>query len=153
MNYFNNCTTLDEAKKAFKRACFFCHPDQGGSHEAFLDLQAQFESFKAKEEQPADKYFKASDFMRIIEQLIKIEGIEIEICGSWIWITSEKHHKEQIKAVELPENWVCKWAAKKMKWTIHEPYKKWRKSELTMNEIRNLYGSEIPEKEKTKQIA
>lgn len=155
MNYFDKCETLEEAKKLFKQLCFECHPDTGGSHAAFLELTKQLENFKASDVHAADKYFVSENFIKIVEQLIKIKGIDFEICGSWIWITSEREHKDQIKAVELPENHVCRWAGKKKMWYIRENYKYHKKSkrELSIDEIRNLYGSEKYEKEKDKEIA
>jgi len=155
MNYFDKCTTLEEAKKLFKQLCFKCHPDAGGSHSLFLELTKQFENFKASDEQVSDKYFVSKDFIKVVEQLIKINGIDFEICGSWFWITSEKEHKEQIKAVILPDKWICRWAGKKRMWYIRENYKfhKKIKRELSIEEIRDFYGSQSYEQEKQRAIS
>jgi len=154
MNYFKDCQTIEEARKLYRKLAMKLHPDKGGKKEDFQELQKQLENFKPFTQAASDKYFNAEFFMKVVDQLITIEGIEIEICGSWIWITSEKRHKEQIKAVKLPENWVCRWTAQKQMWYIRENYKFYKKSkrELSIDEIRDFYGSEKVEKQRQKEL-
>ena len=88
----------------------------------------------------------AQEFMKIINQIIFFDGIKIELCGSWIWVSGNtKEYKEQFKALGFY------WASKKKMWY-------WRNQEdatrsrggFTMDEIREKYGSETYE---TKQRA
>jgi len=44
MNIFTNLSP-DQAKSLFRRKCFECHPDTGGSHEAFIELQNQYKQY------------------------------------------------------------------------------------------------------------
>ena len=41
-NYFFGCETAEELKREFKKLAKQLHPDNGGSAEAFKEMQAQF---------------------------------------------------------------------------------------------------------------
>lgn len=77
------------------------------------------------------------------------EGIEIEVCGSWVWVTGDtKPHKEELKALSF------RWSSNKSAWYFHrDGYKKRSKKSLTLDEIRGYYGSEKIEKEGSGKIA
>ena len=51
MKYFNNITSLDELKKAYRRLAMKYHPDCGGSEEIMKQINAEhdalFETLKA----------------------------------------------------------------------------------------------------------
>ena len=40
---FENITTLDELRKAYRAAAFAAHPDHGGSTEAMQEVNAAYE--------------------------------------------------------------------------------------------------------------
>ena len=40
---FAACETIEELKKAFKKACMNCHPDKGGTAAEFKAMQAEYE--------------------------------------------------------------------------------------------------------------
>jgi hypothetical protein len=155
--YFNNCKTLDEAKKLFYTLCMKLHPDKGGKHDDFIKMKSEFDSFKPECEKfngELDKW-DSEEFGEIIEQLINIQGIEIEICGSWIWIGGDtKPVKEEIKAVNSGETYKRGFSKSKMKWYFSpKGYKKRSKSELGFDEIRDLYGSQKVKRQGREQIA
>ncbi len=152
MNYFADCKTLDEAKKRYRDLAMKLHPDKGGRNEDFQELQNQFEKFRPEEEKYKTEFeeWKPTEFMNIIEQLLKIEEIEIEVCGSWIWISGNtKPHKEEIKAVNTGDSFKKPiYHGKKTMWYISPVnYRKLNGRELSMTEIRNLYGSHKVNKE------
>ena len=70
--YFENCKTLNELKTAYRTLAKENHPDCGGSVEIM-----QVET--------------ASDFIQIINALMKIKGIKVELCGSWLWISGNTY--------------------------------------------------------------
>ena len=75
--------------------------------------------------------------MEIIEKLIHLDGIEIEICGTWIWLTGNTYfHREYLKEIG------CRWSSghKKWYWTEAPFYNK--SSKKSMERIRLEYGSE-----------
>lgn len=148
---FENITTLDELRKAYRAAAFAAHPDHGGSTEAMQEFNAayekRFEILKAEQNRKADAdptgktrrvEEMPEEFREVIEKLLSINDIIIELCGSWVWISGEtRAHKDEIKAAG------CYWASKKSMWY-------WRsakdahhgKSGKSMESIRSKYGSE-----------
>lgn len=142
MKYFNGIETLEELKKAYRKLCVKNHPDNGGSVEKMAEINAEytkvFESLKNNSTHTTTEM--PEDYINIINRIIHIIDIEIEICGSWIWVSGNtKAHKETLKECNF------KWASKKMMWywrpedqaTIRS-----RKGGVTMAEIRLKYGSE-----------
>lgn len=71
-----------------------------------------------------------------IEKIITLDGLEIEICGLWVWVGGEtKKHKDALKAAGY------KWAIKKVKWYFAGvPAGGFR--QFDMDEIRRRYGSQ-----------
>ena len=72
-------------------------------------------------------------------KLIIIPGLDIELCGSWLWIGGNtREHKEELKALS------CRWSKNKKLWYWHhaEEGRKWRRGTYSMNEIRTKYGSQ-----------
>ena len=78
------------------------------------------------------------EFINIINVLIRLEGVNVEICGSWIWTSGNTMtHKATLKSLGF------KWAHKKKAWYYHsEPYRKKSHRELTLDEIRDMFGSQ-----------
>ena len=164
MNHFTDCKTLDEAKKRYRDLAMKLHPDKGGRKEDFQELQNQFTEFRPETEKYKTEFqeWKPTEFMHIIEQLLKIMEIEIEVCGSWLWISGNtKPHKEEIKAIETGDSFKKPiYHSKKIMWYISPVnYRKLNGKELSMTEIRNLYGShkinkdeQEEEKSKTKMV-
>ena len=87
---------------------------------------------------------EASDFIEILNDLIKYEGLKIEICGLWLWVSGDtKPIKETLKAHGL------RYSKNKGAWYLNTTgYVKWFKGRKawSMNEIRSAYGSKVFEK-------
>ena len=152
MKYFENIKTLDELKKAYRRLAMQYHPDCGGSTEAMQEINnehdALFEILKRQHnaQAQADTTGKtkattetAEEFRQILDILLRLDGLEIELCGSWLWIGGNtREHKDELKAAG------CRWSNNKKLWYWHhaEEGRKWHKGSKTMNQIRNKYGSQ-----------
>ena len=147
MTYFNNINNLDELKAAYRRLAMKNHPDHGGSVEIMQQINAEhdalFETLKKKHNASADEYHQTTEtpeeFREIIIKLIVIPGLDIELCGSWLWIgVNTREHKEELKAIG------CRWSKNKKLWYWHhaEEGRKWRRGTYSMNEIRTKYGSQ-----------
>lgn len=147
MTYFTNCKTLDELKAEYRRLAMIHHPDRGGDLETMKQINAEhdalFEILKDRHNASADEYHQttetAEEFREIINQLLFLDGLEIELCGSWLWIGGNTmEHKEALKAMG------CRWSSKKKLWYWHHPEegRKWRRGGSTMSEIRSKYGSQ-----------
>lgn len=150
MKWFTNPTTLEELKKEYKKLVFKHHPDRGGRTEDMQEINAEYdrlfarlknvrksangETYTTKEETKETP----EEFKTIIEKLIHLDGIEIEICGSWLWITGNTFpNRETLKELHF------KYSKNKNAWYYHEEgYTKHSKKTFTLEQIRDLWGSE-----------
>lgn len=156
MKYFTNIKTLEELRKEYKRLVKENHPDNGGSVEEIKIINVEYEQ-AMKNLEASDtkentwKYDTAKDelFRDALNKVINLEDIKIEIIGCWIWITGNTYGcKEQLKVAGF------KWCANKKAWSWHagEKYYKKSKRKLSMDDIRNLYGSEEVETTRKNRI-
>lgn len=152
MTYFKNISTIDELKKAYRKLCQINHPDNGGNNETMAAINDEytklFNELKKDHNRKADADESGKtrpinecpeEFINIISHLVSLKGLNVELCGSWIWISGDtKEHKESLKAIG------CRWASKKKMWY-------WRsekdavksRGSKSMDYIRSTYGSEV----------
>lgn len=147
MKYFTNIKTLEELKKEYKRLALENHPDRGGDVEVMKAINAEYDimfnrvkdiHINAKGETYTKKNNETpSEFKDIINKLIRMEGLEIEIIGCFIWLSGNtKAHKDNIKALGF------KWhSTKKMWYKAPEDYRKKSKKKYSIEEIRDMYGT------------
>lgn len=145
-NYFKNCKTAEDVKQLFKELAKKLHPDCGGDAEAFKammqDYTATFERLKhIHTAATGETYEKETDetpeqFAEIIEKIIGMDGVKIEIIGSWIWLTgSTMVYKEQIKSAGF---W---WSKSKKAWYYNGDTKhRRRKGHYSMDKLREKWG-------------
>lgn len=148
--YFDECTTLDELKAVYRKLAIQYHPDRGGDVRIMQAINAEhdrrFEQLKrAHNEQAAapDSTVRATtetpeEFRQIVEALLQIDGINVELCGSWLWIDGNTYeHKSELKAAG------CRWSRSKQKWYWRhaEDGARWSRGRVTMEGIREKYGS------------
>jgi|BioPla2DNA2_1021312.scaffolds.fasta_scaffold189662_1 curved DNA-binding protein CbpA len=153
INYFKGIDNLQDLKNLYRELAKKHHPDHGGDNETMKKINAEFEYLfntlpKTKGEKASEQ--TATDYIKVVENIIHIPDIKIEIIGTWIWITGNtKPVKEELKKAGF------KFAPKKVAWYWHgqKKYRKRSKKKLSMEEIRNLYGSEELEKKERKKIA
>ena len=153
MKYFTNCATLDDLKRAYRAAAMQNHPDRGGNVETMQAINAEYEKRfeELKHHQnaaaAADTTGKtrattetAGDFIRIVSELLKLDGLTVELCGRWLWISGDTlKHKEQLKAIG------CRWSSTKKMWSWHfaEEGDTWSRGRRSMDQIRRKYGSTV----------
>ena len=92
MKYFVNVNSFDELKKQYRRLAMQYHPDRGGDTETMKAINAEhdeiFEQLKHGWNATHDKEHQTTEspeeFRDIIEKLLKLDGLEIELCGCWL---------------------------------------------------------------------
>ncbi|MEE0434745.1 MAG: molecular chaperone DnaJ [Peptococcaceae bacterium] len=77
------------------------------------------------------------EFQTLITELLKLDGIEIEIIGCFVCVSGDtKPHKERLKELGF------RWHSKKKCWyKSPDGYRRCGKGEYTMDEIRGMYSS------------
>ena len=70
--------------------------------------------------------------------MINLPGIKIEIIGNWIWVTGNTYpHRQSLKELKF------RFSKSKTAWYFHTAdYKKNNNKTFTMDQIRDLFGSE-----------
>lgn len=155
---FDTIHDLQELKRAYHKAARTAHPDMGGSTEEMQRINSEYEKAVQRiqrEKMMGKTYAKASadsgaetetetaetmqQFAEVLNILYSLDGISIELCGSWLWISGNTYvHKDALKAAG------CKWSTNKKAWYWYSgDYHKHGKHSYTMAEIRDFHGSEV----------
>lgn len=151
MKYFKNVETVEELRKQYKELLKKYHPDNtNGSTEITQEINAEydnlFKTLKDKHEEQergstasgASYNYSADKALRgILEKIVNLDGIEIEICGTWIWVSGDTYkNKTTLKDLGF------KWASAKKMWYWHgEEWTRRSKKSASMDLIREKYGS------------
>lgn len=157
--YLNKCRTLEELKALYRTLTKKLHPDLGGSTEEMKRLNNEYDEMfrilKDKHNATADENHQTTEtpeeFRDIIEVLIHFEGVEVELCGSWIWCRGNTfQYKDQLKEMGF------QWSKSKKSWHWHHATlndlarKHWGYS---MDKIREMHGSQIFKNEPQAMLA
>ena len=145
---FQDIEGINEAKKIYKTLAKKLHPDIGGSEEDFKILNEIYNNLIEHK-----IYFSNSskfdiELEKIISLILHFENINIELVGSWIWVSGDtKEIKEKLKEIGF------KWASKKKMWYYGEMKAK-NPNPKSIDEIKSKYGSTTLKDDKNKkQIA
>ena len=157
--FFTNCYSVEELKQEFRRLAFIHHPDKGGSVGMMQEINAEYTSrlsYLTNRASQSDVNYDAQEevnigerYREVIEKIIHLPNIEIEVCGSWIWVGGNTRPvSENLKAVGLH------WAHRKNKWYWHPGEQKLRRHRLSksMEWIRGTYGSVVIQPETAQQV-
>lgn len=162
--YFENINTLEELRKQYKELLKKYHPDNGGNVSIMQMVNAEYdELFKIlKNKHKKSTTTKQTDYNQnmydwendktlreVLEKIISFDGIDILICGQWIWVDGNTYfYKKELKKTGF------KWASSKKKWYFHtDTFRKKSHKTLSMEDIQNYYGSTTVKATNKKQIA
>ena len=157
--YFINVETLEQLRRQYKELLKKFHPDNGGSEEITKAINVEYDKlFKVlkdrhenksadgqngtdstKSAYSANMYDWENDkaLREMLQKIVNFSGIEIEIAGQWIWISGNTYsYRKDLKDIGF------KWASTKKQWYWHsEIFRKRSHKTLSMEDIRNYYGS------------
>lgn len=158
MTYFKNCNTLAEVKAMYKTLAKQFHPDITGTDTTSIMQQINLEYAKAikmaatgmnlNTEEVEAEILNAEAYKNALNAIINLHGINIEICGGWIWVTGSTYQYRQI----FKANGFY-FASKKVAWYFRSvEYATNNKRTHTMEEIRHKYGSQFIATSYSKQL-
>lgn len=154
--FFSGVNSIDELRRQYKTLIFKHHPDKGGKTEDMQQINAEYEELKKRVgnihetadgrtyQTEAESADIPDNFREIINAIINFD-CKIELCGSWLWVFNGYAYREQLKALGF---FYCS-NKKAWAWTANPTNNKHR---LTMEEIRNLHGSEVIKNEENKKL-
>lgn len=149
--FFDSCQNLNELKAEYKKLAMKHHPDMGGDVRTMQAINAEYDKTFAvlkelqnmEAEQPESRTKATTEtpeeFRSVVDALFRIEGIEVELCGSWLWVSGDTYqNREALKACG------CLWSRSKQRWYWRhaEDDCRWSRGKTSMQEIRHKYGSE-----------
>ena len=143
--------TPETVKSAYKRQAQRFHPDKGGSVEMMQAINTAYAQLKGTsgttESTEASNY--PDELNAAINALADLEGLELEVCGAWLWVTGNtKEHRATLKS--------CKffYAPKKVAWFFRPAdYKSRGRGKFTMEEVRERHGSQSVKAKRRKNLA
>lgn len=153
-NWYAGCTTLDALKERYKTLAKAYHPDinPDAGDEIMQQINAQYDDMvkrlsrvaadgrtEATEQEARNAATMAQAYRDVIAQIIHLAGLNIELCGAWLWISGETYaNREALKAAG------CCYAGNKKAWYWRPDEAACRRSRrnTTMIDIRIKYGSE-----------
>ena len=152
--------TRKELKSVFRKLTLKNHPDHGGDEEvmrkileAFAILKDQYSfNIESNKELEEDENFWNIDNPEMEEAFKKIfhfKKLKIEICGYWMWVTGETFNfRKELKQAGLF------YAKKKVAWYWKPPddFNRNRKGNISLDKIREKYGSKELKTKSAKEI-
>ena len=141
--------TLEELKTMYRKLAIENHPDKGGNAETMKEINNEYDvlfpllkdvhrNFEGEVYTAHQESTESADsFKDLISELMKTEGIIIEIIGRFIWVTGNtKPYREQLKALNF------QWHSKKLAWYLKpEDYRMRSHKDYSLDEIRFMYGT------------
>lgn len=166
MKYFKDCNTLEELRKQYKELLKAHHPDNGGNVADMQEINAEYdklfkllkdkhESKQTDSESNTQSSYNANMYdwendkalREVLEKIINFSGVDIEIIGQWVWVFNSYEYRKELKEFGF------KYASSKKAWYFHtEAFRKKGKKALSINDIRNYYGSTKVQTEERKQL-
>lgn len=147
--------TQKDIKTAFRRACQKYHPDKGGSVHMMQAINQAYDQFRDFDPEQSEVNMEDVDFEYpnslnvAINAIVDFEGIIIEVCGNWVWVTGNTKPYSK----ELGQSGAgFFWAKKKAAWYFRPA--KWKsksKGTYSLEDIRERHGSQFVKRSNSKK--
>ena len=146
--------TPEDVKKAYRQAAMKYHPDRNPAGSDMMKvINAAYEvlkdftgEFTHNTEQTEQDYPEALN--DALNAIVGLDGLNIEICGAWVWVSGATYNYKTI----LKDSGF-KFAPKKKSWYFRpEDWSSSSRGSFSMDDIRDKFGSNIPEHKKKKQL-
>lgn len=150
MKFFFNCKTVEDVKKLYKTLAKEHHPDRGGDTATMQQINTEYsQAIRAAakgegmtEEETEDVIIDSEAYKEAINKVVNLPGIKVELVGNWLWITGEtKQHKDILKAEPAKFTWAKKKDDFSAWFFRTAEYKTRNKQKMSLDAIRNKYGS------------
>lgn len=134
--------TPDMVKSAYHQAVKKYHPDVNPAGEemtkVIIEAWETLNGFSGNLEHEQTEY--GDNLMSALNAVHNIMGLNVEICGSWVWVTgTTRDHKERLKETGY------KFSRNKVAWYFRPDNKRsFSRGKYTLNQIRTKYGSQQP---------
>lgn len=145
--YFKNISNQAELRKAFVQLLKMHHPDNGGDPEICKEINREYEEVLktlpagGEKQSDADRQAAADldkEIREALAKIIHIEGLNIEVVGTWIWIDGNT-----FPVRELLKNLGYRWSKSRKKWHF-TPYGEstyYKGKKKSFESLRKIYGS------------
>ena len=136
---------IDSLKKEYFKLAKKYHPDAGGTTAQFQQLNAEYENLLKRllqgsgltSDQRANELQLDEAMRAVIDQLIGLEGLDVQIVGKWIWIGGQTYpvRNELKKAglIFIKKQGVPYW--------VYKGVESRGRGDLTIEEIKSKYGA------------
>lgn len=135
--------TKELIKKAYRKASSKYHPDKGGSVEMMQAVNQAYEALKDYEGVVDSGGVGYGDALNeAINKIINLQGIKVEVCGSWVWVTGNT--KPYAKVLGRKEGGAgFYYASKKKAWYFRpDDWRSSNRGNWSLDDIREKHGSE-----------
>ncbi len=168
IKFFNRETikTGQDVKSQYRDLIKKYHPDMNGnseeSNENMKQINAEYEyllpiadkleeqELKSENKKKTTRHDINDGYREIIEKIIFLNGLKIEIMGSWVWVSGNTYaYFTQFKEYGF------KWSKNKKAWYWYngiDNQKNYFKGHYNLQQIRSRYGSKEVENESDKVL-
>jgi curved DNA-binding protein CbpA len=137
--------TEEIVKAAYRQASLKFHPDRNPAGIEMMKLvneakEALKDASYPIEHQNDDGYNYGEEINEALNKIISLQGLVIEICGAWVWVSGEtKQHWQTLKEAGFQFS-----PPKKMVYfrPQYAKTRRYKKDGLSMDEIRIKYGAD-----------
>lgn len=151
-NFFQDCETLQQVKDLYRTLAKQYHPDRGGDLVTMQIINNQYSQAiaiiakggKFTQAETEAEILKAEAYQEAVNKVINLEGIHLELVGSWLWVTGEtKQHAAILKSEPARFNWAKKKTDFSAWFFRTDQYKTTNRGQkMSLDQIRNKYGTQ-----------